>query len=247
MELPLETQQHCQQFLEKVRQDPNYHFNPYDRLILYNSFGPSNQFNEAGRSQISRFRNGETSRYSLSEGDKVFGWLAVITARKVLPIYEKTFPRGTTEKKGSPAQMLDVAKNVLLGKEKPLKAYGDLCGKFYDSTTNIDFFLNEQLEFAMYTAYNALLVTLCGMGAGGSRKHFVTDDSQIKPGNEDFAATAMKTFCALDPNLPKGDFWQQGNERKPIGYSLIKRLEFWEWWLTEAIPQAWDLAHKADN
>jgi hypothetical protein len=26
-----------------------------------------------------------------------------------------------------------------------------------------------------------------------------------------------------------------------IEFDDRKRLEFWEWWLTEAIPQAWDL------
>lgn len=25
---------------------------------------------------------------------------------------------------------------------------------------------------------------------------------------------------------------------------LEERIEFWEWWLTEAIPQAWELAEK---
>ncbi len=31
---------------------------------------------------------------------------------------------------------------------------------------------------------------------------------------------------------------------KEIIFDPIKRLEFWEWWLTEAIPQAWEMAEQ---
>jgi len=71
----------------------------------------------------------------------------------------------------------------------------------------------------------------------------------------DFTTNAMLAYAAIDKNQP-GD-WQhikgyvnlftmrtvyRKANLQDIEISQGKRLEFWEWWLTEAIPQAWELA-----
>jgi len=71
----------------------------------------------------------------------------------------------------------------------------------------------------------------------------------------DFTTNAMLAYAAIDNNQPgewqhiKGYvnlFTMRTANRKAnlqnIEISQVRRLEFWEWWLTEAIPQAWELA-----
>lgn len=57
--------------------------------------------------------------------------------------------------------------------------------------------------------------------------------------DKDFVTAAVKAYTAIDRN-PLGEYklW-------PDEFDAKKRLEFWEWWLTEAIPQAWELAKQS--
>jgi hypothetical protein len=66
---------------------------------------------------------------------------------------------------------------------------------------------------------------------------------------DDFAAFAERAYTSFDENAP--GLWAKKyppyiKQYKPLSIDTQKRLEFWEWWLTEAIPQAWELAHKSE-
>lgn len=73
---------------------------------------------------------------------------------------------------------------------------------------------------------------------GIKERGMLLDDEQITP-SLDFAAEAVKAYSAIDPNPPGKHSYPR---RLPIVFDKDKRLEFWEWWLTEAISQAWKLA-----
>jgi hypothetical protein len=60
----------------------------------------------------------------------------------------------------------------------------------------------------------------------------------------DFFAQNLNRVQGLE-NLPKEH--QPSDDILNIEYSLQKRLEFWEWWLTEAIPEAWELAQQSTS
>ena len=53
----------------------------------------------------------------------------------------------------------------------------------------------------------------------------------------------------LSLTSPEFEEWQneqmeQKKTFKQLIFDPIKRLEFWEWWLTEAVPQAWEIAEQ---
>jgi hypothetical protein len=90
----------------------------------------------------------------------------------------------------------------------------------------------EWSEYMLYT-YNTALDTL--FDASGSpqfdnvRVTKRTLDSDLDPWSTDVALWAAFAYA--------GPPWKPTSNPE-------KRKEFWEWWLLEAIPQAWDQAHR---
>jgi hypothetical protein len=63
----------------------------------------------------------------------------------------------------------------------------------------------------------------------------------------DFAHQVLKVYAGIDENPPwiwVDVLYSNGNnpDYVPLRYDLTKTLEFWEWWLTEAVPLACDKA-----
>jgi hypothetical protein len=218
--------------LAEMRADPQHRLAPQRRRQIYDALGPSTD-------NISQYAR---------------GWLAVIAARRVLPIFQQAFPEDTL-----PQELLDTAIGVLEGKvddvtaddfqEHGYNASGNAWG--YDETE-----MPWNADLAGCATYHALKEArgqepLCNLdkffslGIVGwpsgewvtqypepiSAEQF-TDEDLCQIDNSDTAACAAVAF-ACGPGGPWCD--------------PVKLQEFWTWWLTVAIPEAWEKARHSTS
>jgi len=248
MPIPRETQQLIEQALTMVRKDPGHHLSPAIRFEIYKSFGNSNHTNNL--SSIKEVRKGEDVFLKLSLADKTLGFLSILTARKVLPIWldneAAQFIDNDEEYSNDPVEMLKIAENVINNTLKPSRAYVDLCSRFYNGLLSLEYTVNEKIYCVALAAYSSLEVTLCGIEGlrFSSHKKVNYTDEEVTYGQRDFAAFATRAYISIDTGEAGNWRFKNRNSEKyvPLVFDPQKRLEFWEWWLTQAIPQAWELA-----
>lgn len=209
-----ELQSLIQECLKVITQDTNHYLQPFYRQKIYKAFGPANR------------RDNVENPLTLTFADKVFSWLAILAARYVLPIWQQPFPQDNL-----PQHLLATAEGVLKGTVQV-----QIAEKLADATW-------EQLEregtegerlypypaaFFVAVAANEALFTALGL----DRWHDVEireneNESDLDPWTSDSAKYSCAAFA--------GGIWGET-------FDSQKSFEFWEWWLIEAIPQAWQLA-----
>ena len=242
MELLIDTSNIISELLERSKQNEIFDVRFSERVNLYSSFGSSNQFIDDS-SQIILLEKGKIKKFILSEADKTLGWLAILTGEKVLPFWEKAYPyRENEEVDDSPRRMLQVGRETLLNSADPVQVSEDLSNKFYWSMTGIEFGANYQVQFAGETIYKILSTIIYGLKILNSINPV---DDNNKRGSSDFAELALKTFSIIDPNPLTGYYNEIGSPLKPPTYDTQLQRIFWIWWLTEAIPEARELAHQS--
>lgn len=255
MELPLQTKALINAYLKALRQNPQHQLKPMERVEIYKSFGPSHHSLNRSKERAT-FGNpkGLPKRLHLSTADLTFGWLAIITSRKVLPIWLEAYPDENEDNKkdqydflgNKPTEMLKAAEGVLRGTVDADEAFGQVCGKFYDGLGALEYTTTEKVYCACAASYDTLEVILDGIdGLRLEGTRFAITDEEIRYGQRDFAAMAVRAYISIDKNEP--GVWSKGKYKctssyDPLTLDCEKRLEFWEWWLTDAIPQAWELA-----
>jgi len=263
--MPLKLVQLCEQYINIIHNEPLHRFKPNERLFFYDQFGFSIYGHHFDDQRELIIKNVEDGRLILTEADRAFGWLAILTARKVLPIWTNTKPE---DYEGNlAAEILTLAQELLLGRIDPYLAYKKWFGDYYHSIGNLLGDVNERTFYACKTAHDVLLAVLWG------RKpidYFDKESDQFNDENilegryrySDFAANAVNAWAIIDENqVGDRSRWDSArrtamltgrtdvvslkwlNRYKPVTFDPQKRLDFWEWWLTEAIPQAWELAN----
>lgn len=237
MELPQEVQLLISHYLEKVRSDPNHQLIRDDCHKIYKSFGPS-ALEQGLKNKEDYWTDWTEEPVILSFADQVLGWLAVTTARKVLPVWEQFgIPNDAHDEVFSfdPLQMLGLAENLLLRMVDTSQAKIDLCNRFHMGMAGLDTRINKNAYCAVAAAYSALQISFDGLEG-------------LNLLSSDFERAAVVAYATIDENEIGGwsrvGYWhiepQEGY--KPVSVDSQKELEFWEWWLTEAISQAWELA-----
>ncbi len=232
------------EFLDKIKSG-DQHLEKNDRFSLYQSFGPSRlelPFYEAKKP----FNSTEKDSFHLNQilgftqADYVLGGLAILTAKHVSPIWDKAWLQLPPEFKNvaTPNQILEIAQNILDRKIEINEKLFELCADF-----EIGLNIEEWVTYDVASTYSAAYYTLHLILFGGQNlKHTFSFDTEIASLCPDFASEALKGYSAIDKNPPGEGFAEEMVEFDPQ-----RRLEFWEWWLTEAIPQAWNLAHKTNS
>ena len=238
--MPAETQQLIEQALTMVRNDPAPHLSPATRFEIYKSFGPSRlgQFwqdsphrEEAFVQYFGRkFANWTIADFSL-------GWLAVLTARKVAHFWDEAGENSDIVK-----EILQTAESVLLGKADLEVANRKLCNDF-----NWPLELSTNLNAGC--AYRAAYFSLCTILDDTidyfeqSYPDYIGDEhiDDVVGLAGGFATLAVKAYSAVYID-PKIEISASNQLLVFVEFDPQKRLEFWEWWLTKAIPQAWELA-----
>ncbi len=196
--------------------------------------------------------------------DEVFsnqwrGWLAIEAAQYVLPIfYQANFVVDAMPERvyNLPNVSVDIAVNILRKTSVQDITIQSILDQGYES---FGILIQESFEdpesfpvnavWAGKTTYNALLEVL-------GRDVFQRLQSNIVVGRTVDGKLNYKPWQTLTDEMfvLRTDGDAAGSAALAFASSSIstscdmsKLLEFWEWWLTEAIPQAWELAERSSN
>jgi hypothetical protein len=251
MELLLETKKIVSDYYYLIYNTQIATLSPNQRWYLYQSLGPSLRHHNTleimykrARPRVKEFkqfydirrkRNSQFKLLELSQANRALSWLAILTVKQILPIVHVSELKDVYKNKlysCDPQKMLETAEAVLLGKKDANVAYADLCNKFYFGLAGVESRISEVTSYAIHAAYDALETTLLGI-----------DESNLI--SRDFVEKSLIVYTAI--NDRKTGVSLSVEKYNPLVLSLERKLEFWEWWLTEAIPQAWDLAQASET
>jgi hypothetical protein len=158
-------------------------------------------------------------------GTQFLQWLQILTAEHVLPIARWFLPDYL-----NPAELLRVARGLLLKTISETEARNKL--------EEIENYLSKiNLECApptitrAYDVFNASLAALSWCIEIPTLPNFVENDNEEDWMDPDADAANWACAAYAGPIWATDDF-----------YDPSSGLEFWEWWITEAIPQAWEMA-----
>ncbi|MBN9390196.1 MAG: hypothetical protein J0I20_19370 [Chloroflexi bacterium] len=227
MKLLLETQQLCEQYLKKVRQDPEHQLSFIEKDAIYISFQPASfDFPERNKKDNSQTfdQNLENNFQKMNLGDHTLSWLGILTVSNVLSRWETTVKRkGKWQKQyiKEIKYLLQDTGDLLLGKLVFQEAKERLSELYW--------YFSHNLVKADLGYMNDAAIYMFSVAIYGGNKYEVADD-------------AVTAYTIIDRNKPGAT--ELLAPPLPFEYDLNKRLEFWEWWLTEAIPQAWELANR---
>ncbi len=253
MSQPYELEQQVDYLLGVVRNSPDHELKPIERINLYKSFGSSKHNVNSSTNTVT---NTQTSySFELGLADKMLGLLAILTANKVLPIWlgneAVQYIVSDEDYSNNPVEMIKTAEDVICKRMKFAQAQSELSSKFYDGLGGLEYTVNEKIYCVASTAYSTLEVSLYGISGLRVSDNKGSDflDENISYNQRDFAAFAARAYTSTDNNPP--GVWRSRKrypERyNPLVFDPIKRLEFWEWWLTEAISEAWKLAQTSES
>jgi len=233
--------------LQEVRLNSRHHLSMTKRWEIYNSFGLR---------QSSKYWDRDRSMYllTLSKASLMLNHLSILAAKKVIQKWEgadffKANEVGNYLRQ-LPQEMLEVAEGVLMGKIDVEYAEGKAHTDFYYDEIGLDEETCRDVYSVFDSSRQALSQTLYGMD---KRPQF------------EVALKALHAFAGVDQNEPglwrdlklvgmlgieykDAENWSSERVKrlenfKPFYLDRQKSLEFWEWWLTEAIPQAWELTN----
>ncbi|MEJ8857872.1 Imm5 family immunity protein [Variovorax robiniae] len=141
--------------------------------------------------------------------------LAILTAEHVLPVWAKDFPANQ-----EPQHMLAVAEKWLAG-HADFQAAWMLRNSFWSELSNI-----QSVEAAAGFATCQVLATALGDEKFTPQSlNAPSCDQQLDPDQWDAGFYASIAHAGAAP-------WEQEN-------AAGKRRAFWQWYLAEAVPQAW--------
>jgi len=156
-------------------------------------------------------------------GSSVRSWLAILTARRVTAIWERARPNDQM-----PAILLEMAEKVWRQTEDPQRAE-DNARQAWEKFESLGRELIGPPFLAGHAAVQALLEVV-------GRDPF-----------EKVTITELSSDRDLDPWCSDTALWAAAASSGKVGdpqSDLVKRRDFWEWWLTEAIPLSWQVASK---
>jgi hypothetical protein len=173
----------------------------------------------------------------------VRGWLGVLAARRVLPIWQAkaSYWEGMEEQfeidiKILPDLILEVNENVLKNKinieqaRKKLNFYHPIVSSVGEEVVEYNEEGPKEVMCVVDAAYDALWQTVGRHAFQNLKRLEHLNDDELPTEKLDAAGSAMLAYAG-------------GNIIGPA--DIQKRYEFWNWWLTEAISQAWELARNS--
>jgi Immunity protein Imm5 len=168
-----------------------------------------------------------------SVGYKRRGILAILTARYVLPIWQKVTPTedATQEdiERGSPVRTLVEAQKYLTGKltvgsGKELYRFYSIMWQYVWSLMQTEDIDQTWPVGAGWAALKVLLGMMVDLDIKIDLSR--TDESIRDIDARDYEFHAVVAYANGTPDWPSAD--------------QARRQQFWKWWLTEAVPTAWD-------
>ncbi len=225
MKISFELKSLLEQGLSQMRRDPEHNLNLSIRSKLYELLEPD---------------------YSDNKICKAWGWLGILSTQRVLFIWqhhlriwdgiENDF--ANINIKELPEYLLSIAKEAVQGVldlnnvKKQIDLFHEVVGAVGDEI--FEYMENGPKEVVCVSdaAYNTLYQLASKKPLASVKDWKTQTDDSLPTEMLDVAGSAMLAYAG-------------GNDIGAV--KLNKRLEFWEWWLTEAVPQAWELAQQAST
>lgn len=242
-----------QEAWDSLQTHPNAQLRPYFRLRIYDRLveqadGTFYKFCRTDRIPLYIRSAPKFSRYYN---------LGFITVKSLFPTWKREFDlflatTGWPDDEGArrfPETLLNTAKMALEGKsDAEIDAINAVENEFVGNADYWHYMLgNIREEFVhshymvLKAAYDVYTATwgLVPLKLPRNVSNFATiEDSDIdRLDKHDFAYHACEAVSTYDPNPPGYVF--ENLKPLPIEYDIQKSLEFWQWWLFEAVPQAW--------
>lgn len=268
--LPDRIQQLCTQFMDVICSRTHHILSLEERFVLYHSFGPSrlDSLGYLKRSDLFNLQEYrqlmQTELLNFGIADYALSWLAILTAKHVLPVWDQLYKQLAKDEpiEVTAQEVLQIAEDLLQHKITFDEAM-ETQDNFYWEGEKIARKVTHNIDCAFRAACATLDFILCGL----PRRAYRSVEGE---GSDFFVTNALEAYTAIDRNPPGtlrgtvSDFlienvlkvqklenlpkeYQFSDRILDIEYDLQKRLEFWEWWLTEAIPQAWELAQQSSS
>lgn len=148
--------------------------------------------------------------------------LAIITARHVLPVWECVWPKNDT-----PHRILEETEKVLKGTLKfSLKEGRE---RLQDLWTWLD---NMEVSNVQLDAFNVGFSAVKAFAVALEDELFDPKDIDYNRTDIDVDAYDADSSYYAAAAYANGSIWESESDAS-------KRKEFWEWWLQEAVPEAW--------
>lgn len=225
MLLPSAIHDHINTCLGAMRQHPEHHLPPHLRLALYRAL--------------------DTTLHPPPTLNIIRGQLALRTAQFVLPIWQQVLPIWPDIPDDWPdpnmraQRLIATLEGLFTGVvtlEQAWDEANDQCyalSNLYEEFTEYRSEYPESVTLAQYYACHTALLALFealnqDLFARLPAQGYPTDDT-LTDQFCDCAASAARAYVS-DPNMRGGD--------------IHRRRIFWEWWLMEAVPQAWEYAQR---
>jgi len=161
-----------------------------------------------------------TSKAMNKSGHKRRTILAMLTVKRVLPIWDRAFPNDKT-----PHRILNKVEQILKGTANVQIAARDV-DRYWTFMDNLAYKTdNNKSVMVGYSAVKALTTALWDIQFDFKNVDYNLTDADIDPYDNDAAFAAAIAYA-------NGSIWEPKADAS-------KRQEFWEWWLTEAVSEAW--------
>lgn len=216
MQIPEDLKSLINLLLVKIRSDPSHHLQAQNRQEIYEAFGSRTD------------RRANSAR----------GWLAVITARHVLSIFERTLPDDT-----SPRRRIEMAEATLQGSllvEDAIREAAEgheIAGRLWgheDSEVTWNAYL------AGTAAYRAL-AEAAGVDPFKKISWILASESTDQGGQPiPFDQLSDEKLAERLGDTASAAAVAYAYDADQLECDPNKLLEFWSWWLEEAIPTAWN-------
>ena len=216
--LPDMIQKSIEQMLLKTHQNSYHDLLPKERLIFYNFVQ-------------------ELSDQTIAT--TFFKWLSFLSASQVKFVWDESMLDNNFV-----SEILKTVEGILL-KRLDLVDTTDRRELFYNAVGGIYEETAPRPRAAMEAAYLSLqLVSNAKSFQDYNIKEIergFSDEIIISIGDFDVETFAVLAYSGFNYDF---EYREDDSDNNMSNFDSQKRLEFWKWWLTEAIPQAWELAQE---
>lgn len=164
------------------------------------------------------------------KGKEVRARLDIGTAERVLSLWEDEWPEGSL-----PSRLIQRATDVLQGVARPEMVRAEAHDAWVELEKLGEESTRKLRERAFYAAQAAVEATFCATGIDRWETIEIgtsEDDADLDPWSSDTASWAAAAYAGVP--------WEEAS-------SAVRRLEFWRWWLSEAILKAWQETYTSSS
>lgn len=163
-------------------------------------------------------------------GHRTRARLALLAAQHVLPIWQRERPEDNRAKR-----ILGLAEDVLHNTADTVATREEVEAEWRWLTDDHGG-RYEKLSSAAYSAYGAIVQAAFAALEGDTWDHYRFEDDETDADIDIWSSDVAKWAV----NAVAGPVWKPDSD-------AAKRLEFWTWWLNQAVPAAWEVGNNRSS